>query len=479
MKNISVCNKAILFKKNSVSFIFSRELSSSLLHDFATNFNHNFHFSTTRLVKYTTKMINNEDSVFSQVAGNSEDVSIDNLDNFYGWLVGFTDAEGMFYIKLTESGKNAVFSFKISLHVDDVSVLEFIQKTLGFGKVYTSDKASFIVSNQKELKNLIDIFSKYNLNTTKHLNFLGFKKAFELYTSNKTKSLDIMEEIKDIKNRMNKLRVEFVFPQDYKIKLNDYWVLGFIEGEGSFSIVKKNNYKLRFSVGQSSKDLKLMESLKGYFVKLAMAKGFNELDIFIGLYKNKMKNYEDVVSIDIRDSNFIENVIIPFFDNLSNSWRSKKYLDYQDFKLVLKLRNKGAHYTEDGIEVLDLILNQMNNNRLSSSLRSKNSITREQLIKKIEDLLNKPSNLEIKEDGRIFIKNLNKFYNPGKGSTKVGLFDENGNLENYFDTITACAKHLGVSNDVVSRTLINKGKPVSIDSKVFFVKRMATDTILK
>ena len=66
----------------------------------------------------------------------------------------------------------------------------------------------------------------------------------------------MMEEIKHIKNNMNKLRVEFVFPQDYKIKLNDYWVLGFIEGEGSFSIVKKNNYKLRFSVGQSSKDRK-------------------------------------------------------------------------------------------------------------------------------------------------------------------------------------------------------------------------------
>ena len=128
MKNISVCNKAILFKKNSFSF------------------NHNFHFSTTRLVKYTTKIINNEDSVWSQVAGNSEDVSIDNLDNFYSWLAGFTDAEGVFYIKLTESEKNAVFSFKILLHIDDVSVLEFIQKTLGFGKVYTSDKASFIVS---------------------------------------------------------------------------------------------------------------------------------------------------------------------------------------------------------------------------------------------------------------------------------------------------------------------------------------------
>lgn len=94
------------------------------------------------------------------VAAYSEDVLTDNLDNFYSWLAGFTDAEGVFYINLTESDRNAAFFFffKISLHVDDVSVLEFIQKTLGFGKVYTSGKASFMVSNQKELKFLIDIF---------------------------------------------------------------------------------------------------------------------------------------------------------------------------------------------------------------------------------------------------------------------------------------------------------------------------------
>ena len=261
--------------------------------------------------------------------------------------------------------------------------------------------------------------------------------------------------------------------------MNDYWVLGFIEGEGSFSIVRNNNYKLRFSVGQSSKDLTLMESLKEYFVNLAKAKGFDVSNIAIGLYRSKVKGYEDMLSIDIRDSNFIENVIVPFFDNLN--WRSKKYLDYQDFKFILKIRNffKGFQYTEKGAKVLDLIINQMNNNRLSSSLHNRNSITRDELIIKVENLLNKPSNLELKKDGRTFIKSLNKYYNPGKGSTIVGLFDESGNLENSFDTITACARHLGVSNDVVSRTLITKGKPVTIGSKVLFVKRVATDTILK
>lgn len=217
MKTRSVCNKAILFKNKTRStgfFYFTVNLSRSV-----TNINNKFHFSTTRLVKYITQIVKPEDSALSQVAGSSENVSIDNFKN---WLAGFTDAEGMFYIKLTESDKNAVFSFRISLHVDDVSVLEFIQKTLGFGKVYISDKASFVVSNQKELKELIDIFSKYNLNTTKYLNFLDFRKAFELYTSSKIKSLGMMEEIKHIKNNMNKLRVEFGFPQDYKIHLNDY-----------------------------------------------------------------------------------------------------------------------------------------------------------------------------------------------------------------------------------------------------------------
>lgn len=86
-----------------------------------------------------------------------------------------------------------------------------------------------------------------------------------------------------------------------------------------------------------------MESLKEYFVNLAIAKGFNESDIAIGLYRSKVKGHEDMLSIDIRDGNFIENVIVPFFDNLK--WRSKKYLDYQDFKLILNLRNKGAQYT--------------------------------------------------------------------------------------------------------------------------------------
>ena len=43
---------------------------------------------------------------------------------------------------------------------------------------------------------------------------------------------------------------------------------------------------------------------------------------------------------------------------------------YQDFKTILKLTNLGAQYYEEGVEVLDFILSQMNrtSGRLSSNI---------------------------------------------------------------------------------------------------------------
>ena len=126
-------------------------------------------------------------NTYSTVASETTNVNkkAKDLENFYWWLCGFTDGEGLFYIKLTENETNAAFSFKISLHLDDSAVLEHIKNRLGFGCVYFAEKSSFVVFKQKDLKELIKIFSNYTLNSTKYLNFIAFKKAFELYTSKK------------------------------------------------------------------------------------------------------------------------------------------------------------------------------------------------------------------------------------------------------------------------------------------------------
>jgi hypothetical protein len=70
---------------------------------------------------------------------------------------------------------------------------------------------------------IIAIFSKYNLNSTKHLNFLAFERAFLLYMKNN--SLEARKEVKPIlegiKSEMNSQRTDFNLPLNhYKITPN-------------------------------------------------------------------------------------------------------------------------------------------------------------------------------------------------------------------------------------------------------------------
>ena len=72
--------------------------------------------------------------------------------------------------------------FKITLHQDDEAVLKYIKDKLGIGGVrYYKKECIFNVTDKEGIALLISIFDKYNLNTTKHLDFLDFKEAFCIY----------------------------------------------------------------------------------------------------------------------------------------------------------------------------------------------------------------------------------------------------------------------------------------------------------
>lgn len=77
------------------------------------------------------------------------------MQNFYTWFSGFTDAEGSFYIAIS---KTCSFRFKINLHKDDLNVLYYIQRSLGFGEVRLYDNyASFTITRLKDIAQLVDI----------------------------------------------------------------------------------------------------------------------------------------------------------------------------------------------------------------------------------------------------------------------------------------------------------------------------------
>lgn len=97
-----------------------------------------------------------------------------------------------------------------------------------------------------------------------------------------------------------------------------------------------------------------------------------------------------LINLTIKNQVYIAKVILPFFDFMV--WLSKKELDYKYWKVVLKLRYLGLHYTKDGLKVLGQIFNpfqrsgpppkaalagyatlQINNNRLSSNKMHRNT----------------------------------------------------------------------------------------------------------
>jgi len=137
---------------------------------------------------------------------------------------------------------------------------------------------------------------------------------------------------------------------------------------------------------------------------------------------------------------------------------------------VLNLKLKGQHFTEEGVNLINTIINQMNNNRLSTIGEEKTEVvSRELLQKEIDRLLSAPSNLEIEEDGRIFIKSLNKYYSD-RSNIQVDLLDEKGSIFETFNSLVDCSKYLNISPQTAGRKL-RAGSPVLLNNQSLYIKK--------
>ncbi len=247
--------------------------------------------------------------------------------------------------------------------------------------------------------------------------------------NSKKKTPDVIQEIDNIKSNLNTQKVYFKMPKSYKPRITRYWLLGFVEGEGSFFALKKDNLYLTFSISQSMMDKTLMESIKDFFNNLPIDRNSNDICGAACLYTSKVTTTrKPLIYLNINQTDYIRYVLIPFFDSVI--WRTKKYWDFQDWISILKLKDLGLHYTEEGKKLILLILSNMNNNRLSTSKLPRED--RAVIQTEIARLLKGPSNYEIRAK---FIKSLNKLYSGDKvfrKSLTVILKDETGLILNTF-----------------------------------------------
>jgi hypothetical protein len=130
--------------------------------------------------------------------------------------------------------------------------------------------------------------------TKKYLDFLSFKESFILFKKRKfdkeNKHLYNMQ-ILELKNNMNDKRINFFIPINH-VKITANYLLGYIEGDGSFYFNKKDN-TVRIALITLTEDRFILEKIKEFLLN--------------DLYKNSLFLAKNTKLIFINNRSVIKN----------------------------------------------------------------------------------------------------------------------------------------------------------------------------
>ena len=133
------------------------------------------------------------------------------------------------------------------------------------------------------------------------------------------------------------------------MNLNAEWITGFVDGEGCFhvGISRQEGMSVgvqilpEFTVVQHERDAQLLHAIKAYFG--------------CGVVR---KNHGDRMAYRVRERKQLIERIVPFFEE--HPLRSKKRVDFEKFRDVLRMMETDEHLTEAGIGRIRRIAEQMN-----------------------------------------------------------------------------------------------------------------------
>lgn len=411
----------------------------------------------------------------------NKDLLSESLDsNFLQWFVGFTDAEGNFIInRLLNKDKLTIasfsFMFKISLHKDDEKVLRYINDVLGVGGVRLyKNECIFNVTDIKGITLLISIFDKYNLNTTKYLDYLDFKEAFIFYT-NRDKDLNpeaVKDKVLELKNKMNTNRVQFDRPKNSDIVITKSWLIGFIEGDGSF-FLRRDTLTPTFCIEISGTQLPVLIKIKEF---LENSLGFNKYSLYkiktsstiaITTVKARTINSKSSASLTIKNIYVLNNYLIPFF--VDRKFLTKKGKDFYDFKTICNVIYVGGHRKEDIRSLILKFSNTMNNFRLSTNKVASNHLSQEET----EKLLSVTPTVEHLMDGRVIDRYTKKLLSQ-QNSCIYEISEQNG-VFFFTNSLSEAATIIGLYPDTLSKYLdieVLNPEGVFVEIKNYKIRRV-------
>lgn len=131
-------------------------------------------------------------------------------------------------------------------------------------------------------------------------------------------------------------------------KLDANYIVGLVDGEGSFTayvkdpdskklVQRRTKVEPRFFLKLQEKDKKILYELKEYF-------GCGN----VYFQKDSRANHQNCYRFEVSNRNDLQNIIIPFFKSNSLRLRSKNG-DFEIFCQILQLVLKKEHLKESGL----------------------------------------------------------------------------------------------------------------------------------
>ena len=140
------------------------------------------------------------------------------------------------------------------------------------------------------------------------------------------------------------------------MKLEAEWVTGFVDGEGCFHVGiashpdMASGYQVlpEFTVVQHERDVQLLHGLKAFFG--------------CGVVR---RNHGERMAYRVRGLEQLSRQIVPFF--LKHPLRSAKRQDFEKFRRVVLMMERGEHLTAEGLARIRATAGQMDRGRSRES----------------------------------------------------------------------------------------------------------------
>ena len=149
----------------------------------------------------------------------------------------------------------------------------------------------------------------------------------------------------------------------------EQWVVGFVDGEGCFSVPIFRNRTCRlgwqvqpeFTVVQGAKSVHVLRDLKRFF-------GCGH----VGRNGRHDNHREDLYRFNVRSRTDLVDRVLPFFE--VHPLRTAKCADFLCFARVVRLMEEGVHLTVDGLIAIAQLAETMNRCAPSRFLESSEAI---------------------------------------------------------------------------------------------------------